>query len=426
MEFLASPDATWGTLRKILFRFVFVYIVVYALSHPFGAPFGETIEEYYNLLWDAPVLWVGQAVFGVEITVRPAGSGDTTFNYVQVFAMLVFSLVLCLVWTVLDRKRRNYDALLDGLVVFVRYYVAFVMLTYGFVKVFKQQFPFPFQSTLVQSYGDSSPMKLLWTFMGFSKSYTIFSGLCEVVGGLLLFFRRTTTLGALVVVGVMSNVAMLNFSYDVPVKLFSVHLLLLAVFLVAIDLRRVLHVFVLNRPAASADLASPVASSMLRKIGLGLKVLVIGYVLFTQVSDRLETEKLYGDSREKPPLYGLYEVDTFVHNGDTLAPLLTDAARWRRLIVDWPGSAAVQQMNEQVQHYGFRPDTAAQTLTLFTFADTTQQFTLRYHQPAPEQLRITGVLQADTLAIDLSRRDASAFQLINRGFHWISEFPYNR
>ena len=56
--------------------------------------------------------------------------------------------------------------------------------------------------------------------MGYSRPYAIFCGLVETVGGLLLFWQRTTTLGALIVAASMANVAMLNFSYDVPVKLF--------------------------------------------------------------------------------------------------------------------------------------------------------------------------------------------------------------
>jgi len=67
-------------------------------------------------------------------------------------------------------------------------------------------------------------MGLLWTFMAASKGYQIFTGAAEVLGGILLLWKRTTTLGALTVFGVMANVMALNFFYDVPVKLLSTHL----------------------------------------------------------------------------------------------------------------------------------------------------------------------------------------------------------
>ena len=47
----------------------------------------------------------------------------------------------------------------------------------------------------------------------------------EVLGALLLLFRRTTALGAAVLAVVLVNVVMMNFCYDVPVKINGVHYL---------------------------------------------------------------------------------------------------------------------------------------------------------------------------------------------------------
>jgi uncharacterized membrane protein YphA (DoxX/SURF4 family) len=125
-------------------------------------------------------------------------------------------------------RPKQHEVLGHWLRVYVRYVLAAAMLGYGMAKVFKSQFPAISDMRLMQPYGDSSPMALLWNFMGFSTAYTIFVGAAEVLGGLLLLFRRTATLGALVVIAVMSNIVMLNFCYDVPVKLYSVHLWLMA------------------------------------------------------------------------------------------------------------------------------------------------------------------------------------------------------
>ena len=129
------------------------------------------------------------------------------------------------------------------------------ILSYGFFQVLPLQFPEPGPDRLIMSYGDSSPMGLLWRFMGASRPYTVFGGLAEALGGLLLLWRRTTLLGALVAFGLLLNIVMLNFSYDVPVKLFSSLLLGLALFLVWPDVGRLVDLFVRNRPGA-ADLAA--------------------------------------------------------------------------------------------------------------------------------------------------------------------------
>jgi hypothetical protein len=81
---------------------------------------------------------------------------------------------------------------------------------YGVVKLFQGQFSAPSLEALTTPLGELPPMRLLWLFMGYSKPYIFFGGFLETAGGLLLFFRRTALLGALMVAAVMLNVVMLN------------------------------------------------------------------------------------------------------------------------------------------------------------------------------------------------------------------------
>ena len=71
-------------------------------------------------------------------------------------------------------------------------------------------------------------MGVLWFSIGASPAYEIFIGLAEVGGGLLLFLPATAQLGAMM--GLMNSIAIftLNMTYDVPVKLFSFHLVLMS------------------------------------------------------------------------------------------------------------------------------------------------------------------------------------------------------
>src|SRR5262245_41045985 len=161
------------------------------------------------------------------------------------------------------------------------YELALNMLIYGLGKIGHTQFPFPPPGRLAETFGDASPMGLLWTFMGYSTGYNIFGGAAEAIGGVLLFLRRTTTLGALILIGVLSNVVALNFCYDVSVKIGSVHLLAMAFFLAAPDLHRLVSVLVLNRPAPAVDLAWPAAPTWRRRARVALKVVVVGALLFT-------------------------------------------------------------------------------------------------------------------------------------------------
>ena len=158
-------------------RFVFAYFVLYIFPFPVTAiPGLQIVSTTYFSLWNAVVPWVGEHLFHIAITVLPNGSGDTTFNYVQVFCSLMIAATVATVWMMLDRQRARYPRLYDGLRVYVRYYLASTMITYGAVKVIKSQFPNPPLDPLLQPFGDASPMGLLWTFMGVSESYNLFTG----------------------------------------------------------------------------------------------------------------------------------------------------------------------------------------------------------------------------------------------------------
>lgn len=273
-------------------------------------------------------------------------------------------------------------------------------------------------------------MGLLWTFMGVSTPYTVFAGAMEVLGGVLLFFRRTTTLGALVVVAVMTNVVMLNLCYDVPVKQKSMHLLLMAVFLLAPDLRRLANVLVLNRPAAPANLAPLWTARWARLAALGLAVLYLGYVLFTNAQAYLEYPSQFGPGTDRPPIYGTFEVEEFVRNGRTAPPLLTDASRWRRLTVTSAMALSVRSMDGSLHRYQTKYAPAQHGVAFSAWepkkGEPDEQGTFSYSQPDPDHLVLQGTLLDDALAVKLRRLDAAKLLLVNRGFHWVSEFPFNR
>jgi len=190
------PPWTFG--QRIAFRFVCAYLLLYNLPFPIGMiPGTERIAELYEKPWEALAMWLATHVFRIAqpLFVGDSGSGDRTYDYLRVLCTLVLATVVMVAWSILDRRRGDYRATYGGLRIYVRYTLAATMLSYGMVKILKAQFPFPGPDELLQSYGESSPMRLLWNFMGYSTSYTAFAGASEALGGLLLFSRRTTTLG---------------------------------------------------------------------------------------------------------------------------------------------------------------------------------------------------------------------------------------
>src|SRR5262249_59191874 len=101
------------------------------------------------------------------------------------------------------------------------------MFSYGFIKMIPLEMLFPQLSRLIEPFGNFSPMGVLWASVGASPGYEICSGCVETLGGILLFIPRTATLGALICLANMTQVFVLNMTYDVPVKLFSFQLILM-------------------------------------------------------------------------------------------------------------------------------------------------------------------------------------------------------
>lgn len=429
-ETAERDEPIWHPAKKVGFRFLCIYFLMYVIPFPLSLlPWTESIQQGLSNAWAAVTPWVGKHVLhlGYEVATGPNGSGDTTSDYIQLLVIVAVAVAGCLLWTLVDRKRPNYRGLSRWLIVGCRYYLAMCLMLYGFFKLFKTQFPYPSLYRLIQPYGESSPMGLVWTFMGYSKAYNIFAGFGEVGAGVLLLFRRTTTLGALVGLGVMGNVAMLNYAFDVPVKLFSTNLWLMLLALALLDAPRLVNVFFLNRTAKSAEAIPHFESLKWRRVALAVKILLVGTLLYGNITGGLEARKKWGEARTLPPLHGLYEVDTFVKDGETHPPLITDEQRWRYLIHDYEGFVQIRLMTGQRKGYGVDVDEEAKTLTLSVRGpDDEAKYDWTYEQPTPEKLVLTGEIDGSSYTVEMTKKDVNDFLLVSRGYNWINEYPFNR
>jgi uncharacterized membrane protein YphA (DoxX/SURF4 family) len=434
----AAAAPAWSLAQRIAFRFVFCYLLLYNLPFPlYLIPIpipglGALLTAYFKF-WDTLVPWTGAHVLHLAHPVQnlrgKTGSGDTTYAWVQLLCFAAVAALATLLWTLATPrgKAREHRRLHEWLRIYVRFALGTILLSYGVSKVIKVQFQFPSQDRLLEPIGQASPMGLLWTFMGVSTPYTVFAGAMEVLGGVLLFFRRTTTLGALVTVAVMTNVFMLNMCYDVPVKQYSLHLLLMAVFLLVPDLGRLANVLVLHRPTEPASLAPPWSARWARIGGLALCVLYLGYTLFTEIQGSLQMPNQFGPgTMAKAPIYGTFEVEEFVRNGQTVPPLLTDPSRWRRLTSFYPQVLSVRLMDDTQQRFTSEYSPAKHSVALSPFDGKGAKGAFTYASPDKDHLVLQGTLLKDALTVKLRRLDPSRFLLMSRGFHWVSEVPFNR
>lgn len=102
----------------------------------------------------------------------------------------------------------------------------FFLFKYGWDKITKIQFYQPEPNTLYTPFGKLSKDIAYWSLVGSSYPYTVALGIIEVFTALLLLFKRTQFLASLLAIAVFGQVVLINFSFDISVKLLSFSLLL--------------------------------------------------------------------------------------------------------------------------------------------------------------------------------------------------------
>jgi len=245
----------WTLAERLAFLFCFIYFGLYVvvtqmLSTLFFLPTIDTITEI-GTLWPFRTIisWTAIHVFNHQgaLVITGSGSGDKIFDWVETFCLLVVALTAAALWAWMDARRRHYAFLYNWFHLFLRFAVGSTMFSYGFAKAIPLQMSFPSLSRLVEPFGNFSPMGVLWYSVGASPGYEIFAGCAEILGGLLILIPRTATLGVLVCLLDMTQVFMLNMTYDVPVKLFSFHVILMGLFLLGPEAARLCDFFFLER-----------------------------------------------------------------------------------------------------------------------------------------------------------------------------------
>ena len=426
----------WRPATRVAFRLCATYFGIYVLTTQMLTSLLVLPFEMPNLGERAPVRtvvsWVAVRLFGVDrpLVITGSGSGDKTFDWVHAFTVLVLSVVITAMWSVLDRRRANYAGAHRWVRLFLRFALGSTMVGYGMVKAIPLQMPAPGLTRLLEPFGNFSPMGVLWYSIGASRPYEIFAGCAELAGGILLLIPQTATLGALICLADTIQIFTLNMTYDIPVKLFSFHLILMSLYLLAPDARRLLNVLVLNRAAEPSTLLPVGRTDRARRLAVALQIVFGLYLVGMNLYGARQSWTQYGGGAPKSPLYGIWNIETMSIRGETRSPLVTDDDRFRRVIFDRPTGVAFQRMNDTFATYGARIDMAAKTLTVMRGGApgpaTEPVGTFSFEQPSTDRLLLKGEMEGRAVHIEGRLIDRNSFLLVNRGFHWIQEYPFNR
>jgi len=321
----------WKGYEKFLFRLFFIYFFLQAVPLDW-----KYYRQVFSIDWSS--LGYG-AIFKLAHYAPRFTSG--TPGYVDWGILLAIAFSGAIGWTVIDTRRyhvTNYDNGYYWLRVIVRYRLAIGIIAYGFIKLFPLLSPYPSLSNLNTEYGDFTRWKLFSLSLGIVPSYESFLGAVEIVGGLLLFYRKTASIGAFIIAVFLGNVFMSNVAYGGGEEVYSLYLSSLALFVLSYDAVRLLNLLLLQRAAAPNRYRPVFAGRGRRYARLAFKT---AFILFFVVLYGFKTRSGYKHapyqfptSKGLPGAAGIYNVSEFIIGKDTLAYSKTDSTRWQDVVFE--------------------------------------------------------------------------------------------
>jgi hypothetical protein len=193
---------------------------------------------------------------------------------------------------------------------------------------------------------------------------------------------------------------------------------------------------VLGRRTELPEVAPLTRRRWLNRALVVLRTVVVVAFVGLALKGAHDRRKAFGDLAPRPPLYGLWEVEEFEADGHVHPPLTTDAARWAHVSFSRQSSLGarlvITTMKGGRRFYGVEVDPRRHTITLTRQAMTPDgqappgKIEFTYREAGPDLVTLEGTLDGRRICARLRRVDESEFLLVNRGFHWINEFPFNR
>jgi hypothetical protein len=409
----------WNPLTRIAFRFCFIYFGLYVVaSQIFGSLLLIPYFQFRGLgpYWPLREIttWIAAHIFHIETPLTYSGEsiGETSFFWVQMFWILAVSIAATGIWSYRDRKRKHYATLHRWFRFFIRLALASQMFEYGMTKIIPNQFPSPPLITLVQPVGNLSLQGLLWASIGASPAYEIFLGCAEMVGGILLLLPRTAMLGALICLADMTQVFVLNMTYDIGLKQISFHLILLCLFLLADDFTRLTNFFFRNRTVESSARAN--------RVPVELQLAFGAYLIAMQTFINWSFWHTGGGGSPRSALYGIWNVEQLSVDGQFQTPALNDYDRqWRRVIFDLPSTVAFQRVDDSIAHYGAFIDPGVMSISLTKGSSRAWKSSFTYQRSRPDELILDGDMDHHSIHMQLQLADFDTFPLLNSTFRWV-------
>lgn len=331
---LRNAPARWKGYQKILFRIAFVFFISIAIPNSVEWYKHVVAIDWTNLhyrdLYDVARFGSGLNIFGNKLF------GSTLSGYANWIITLIAATVVGLIWTFIDSRRKNpaqaYNLLYYWLRAIVRYRAGIGIIGFGFTKLLPVQMPYPSTGLLNTDFGDLTAQKIYWLSIGIVPWYQIFAGIVEVTAGTLLFFRRTTLIGSVLLFGALGDIVYVNFAYDGGVHVYSSYFVLLSGFLLIHYIPALYRLLILEKTTIPVYYYPEFSKTWQQYTRVGLKAATIA--IFLPLFFYLQLINFWYDPYKQPAtkgvtaLRGYYAVTEFRLNDQIIPYSPLDSVRW--------------------------------------------------------------------------------------------------
>jgi hypothetical protein len=320
-----KPPLVWKSYQKIAFRIAFIFFILMTIPENPG-----WYTQWFRFDWTSLHY---RDLYDIARYQPSFIRGAGFYGYAEWLVLLGVSIAGGLIWTVLDKKRAEYNVLYYWLSVIVRYRAAIGIIGFAFTKVLPVQMPYPSTGILNTNFGDLTAQKIYWLSISIVPWYQVFAGVVELSAGVLLFFRKTAVLGAIILFGALGDIVYVNFAYDGGVHVYSSYFVLFAAFIIAKEIPKIYNLFILERYTVPVNFDLEFKERWLKTTRLLLKTGVIFLFLFVffyiQLNNFLYDPYKQPAAKGVASLRGYYQVAEFKLNNQIIPYAPQDSLAWQ-------------------------------------------------------------------------------------------------
>ncbi|HEV8271149.1 MAG TPA: hypothetical protein VGQ04_07555 [Chitinophagaceae bacterium] len=420
----ADINTKWRSWEKILFRFFSVWLLV--LSQIAYNPLLEVLGYNYNeqrMILNRPLVgvvsWLDDSLFhiGYLPDQHAIDFSDTHFGVILFLAILLVSVIACILWTLFDKKRANYNRIYYWCSNYLAYYIFLAMITYAVYKVIPIQAHYPTAPELLTRWGDLRNWEILFRFMGTSPAYCMFCGWLELIASVLILFNRTRVPGGLLMAIVLVQVVCFNIFYNNNIILLSGILLLATIFIIAKALPKLFEIFIRLRPVSLAQRQYRFITPWKKYV----MVLICFLPVWKVYTVTKKGWNFYKGHVRNQANQRLYNVMYYRQENDVIPPLTTDTVRWKYVcFLDYGPDrrqAVIFDMQDNQSALRCRWDSLGKKI-IFAGKDSVS---FSYRESLGGKMELNGYWHGKNTSIQLTRLNVDSLNLVKDKFLFMQE-----